>query len=210
MGLGVAIGAITLSGSVIAFLKLNGNLSGAPLLLPARHAINLLLLPMYLSVYTSFLRAFDDLRFFRLKSSLVMIPVTCALLYAGIHLAGLVGAISACVLAQMIDVSIMVTKIARRLCIRPRELRRLAPILRTIAASAIAGVAAYVIKIALTDAHIAFVLAASTAAFGVVFLFAAFLLGAVTDYEKAELIRFYRLGARRLGFSSAAEARQTN
>ena len=41
MGLGVAIGAITFSGSVIAFLKLNGNMSGAPILLPARHIINL-------------------------------------------------------------------------------------------------------------------------------------------------------------------------
>ena len=41
MGLGVAIGAITFSGSVIAFLKLNGNMSGAPILLPARHVINL-------------------------------------------------------------------------------------------------------------------------------------------------------------------------
>jgi NAD(P) transhydrogenase subunit beta len=41
MGLGVAIGAITFSGSVIAFLKLNGNMSGAPILLPGRHIINL-------------------------------------------------------------------------------------------------------------------------------------------------------------------------
>jgi NAD(P) transhydrogenase subunit beta len=41
MGLGVAIGAITFSGSVIAFLKLNGSMSGAPILLPARHVINL-------------------------------------------------------------------------------------------------------------------------------------------------------------------------
>lgn len=41
MGLGVAIGAITFSGSVIAFLKLNGNMSGAPILLPLRHVINL-------------------------------------------------------------------------------------------------------------------------------------------------------------------------
>ncbi|MEO7365275.1 MAG: NAD(P)(+) transhydrogenase (Re/Si-specific) subunit beta [Sphingomicrobium sp.] len=41
MGLGVAIGAITFSGSVIAFLKLNGNMSGAPILLPGRHVINL-------------------------------------------------------------------------------------------------------------------------------------------------------------------------
>jgi H+-translocating NAD(P) transhydrogenase subunit beta len=41
MGLGIAIGAITFSGSVIAFLKLNGNMSGSPILLPLRHAINL-------------------------------------------------------------------------------------------------------------------------------------------------------------------------
>jgi NAD(P) transhydrogenase subunit beta len=41
MGLGIAIGAITFSGSVIAFLKLNGNMSGAPIMLPGRHAINL-------------------------------------------------------------------------------------------------------------------------------------------------------------------------
>ena len=41
MALGAAIGAITFSGSVIAFLKLNGNMSGAPILLPARHVINL-------------------------------------------------------------------------------------------------------------------------------------------------------------------------
>ena len=41
MALGVAIGAITFSGSVIAFAKLNGNMSGAPILLPARHVINL-------------------------------------------------------------------------------------------------------------------------------------------------------------------------
>ena len=40
MGLGVAIGAITFSGSVIAFLKLNGNMSGKPILLPGRHVIN--------------------------------------------------------------------------------------------------------------------------------------------------------------------------
>ena len=41
MGLGAAIGAITFSGSVIAFLKLNGNMSGKPILLPGRHVINL-------------------------------------------------------------------------------------------------------------------------------------------------------------------------
>ncbi len=41
MGLGVAIGAITFSGSVIAFLKLSGRMSGSPIQLPGRHVINL-------------------------------------------------------------------------------------------------------------------------------------------------------------------------
>ncbi|MBB4302962.1 NAD(P) transhydrogenase subunit beta [Rhodobium orientis] len=40
MSLGVAIGAITFTGSVIAFLKLDGRMSGAPILLPSRHVIN--------------------------------------------------------------------------------------------------------------------------------------------------------------------------
>ena len=41
MGLGIAIGAITFSGSVIAFLKLAGRMSGSPILLPGRHVLNL-------------------------------------------------------------------------------------------------------------------------------------------------------------------------
>jgi NAD(P) transhydrogenase subunit beta len=38
--LGAAIGAITFSGSIIAFAKLNGNMSGSPILLPSRHVVN--------------------------------------------------------------------------------------------------------------------------------------------------------------------------
>jgi H+-translocating NAD(P) transhydrogenase subunit beta len=44
MALGIAIGAITFSGSVIAFLKLAGKMSGAPIMLPGRHVINIVLL----------------------------------------------------------------------------------------------------------------------------------------------------------------------
>src|SRR6058998_1291844 len=43
MSLGVAIGAITFTGSVIAFLKLSARMSGAPIILPMRHVINLAL-----------------------------------------------------------------------------------------------------------------------------------------------------------------------
>ena len=54
MGLGVAIGAITFSGSVIAFLKLNGNMSGKPILLPMRHVINLATLAAILGLIAYF------------------------------------------------------------------------------------------------------------------------------------------------------------
>ncbi|PRD42760.1 NAD synthetase [Phyllobacterium phragmitis] len=40
MSLGVAIGAITFTGSVIAFLKLDGRMSGKPIILPGRHIVN--------------------------------------------------------------------------------------------------------------------------------------------------------------------------
>jgi NAD(P) transhydrogenase subunit beta len=55
MGLGVAIGAITFSGSVIAFLKLNGNMSGAPIMLPLRHVINFTVVALILGLIAYFL-----------------------------------------------------------------------------------------------------------------------------------------------------------
>ena len=41
MSLGLAIGAMTFTGSIIAFLKLDGRMSGKPIMLPQRHAINI-------------------------------------------------------------------------------------------------------------------------------------------------------------------------
>ena len=64
MGLGVAIGAITFSGSVIAFLKLNGNMSGKPILLPARHVINLGTLVAILGLIAYFTQDQDPWVFF--------------------------------------------------------------------------------------------------------------------------------------------------
>ena len=56
LSLGTAIGAITFSGSVIAFAKLNGNMSGAPILLPARHLINIAI-GAFIAVMIAFLMA---------------------------------------------------------------------------------------------------------------------------------------------------------
>jgi NAD(P) transhydrogenase subunit beta len=54
MALGAAIGAITFTGSVIAFAKLNGNMSGAPIMLPARHLINIALAAALLAAMALF------------------------------------------------------------------------------------------------------------------------------------------------------------
>jgi NAD(P) transhydrogenase subunit beta len=52
MSLGVAIGAVTFTGSIIAFLKLSGRMSGAPILVPGRHIINIVLaLAMVFFIY---------------------------------------------------------------------------------------------------------------------------------------------------------------
>ena len=42
--LGILIGALTFSGSIVAFLKLSGRIGGKPMLLPARHWLNLAML----------------------------------------------------------------------------------------------------------------------------------------------------------------------
>ena len=168
-------------------------------------AINLMLLPMYLCVYTAFLRSFDDLKFFRLKLSLIMIPVMAVALYSGIHLAGLKGAIAATVAVQLTDTAIMMFKVARRLGVRPAHIKQLLPIVRTVVASVLAAIAAYGVRMSLGDARVIVVLAACSAVFGAVFITLALLAGAVSDEEKTELLRVYRSGSRRLGLSSAGE-----
>ncbi|HEX2256204.1 MAG TPA: NAD(P)(+) transhydrogenase (Re/Si-specific) subunit beta, partial [Afifellaceae bacterium] len=55
MSIGTAVGAVTFTGSIIAFLKLDGRMSGTPILLPARHLINLslvVLLVLLVVVFT--------------------------------------------------------------------------------------------------------------------------------------------------------------
>jgi H+-translocating NAD(P) transhydrogenase subunit beta len=63
MSLGIAIGAITFSGSVIAFLKLNGNMSGSPIMLPGRHVLNLGILAGIIGLVGYFYVTHSDLAF---------------------------------------------------------------------------------------------------------------------------------------------------
>ncbi len=56
MTIGAAIGAITFTGSVIAFAKLDGRMSGAPILLPVRHLINIALAALLLVLSVMFVQ----------------------------------------------------------------------------------------------------------------------------------------------------------
>ncbi|HVG20364.1 MAG TPA: hypothetical protein VNI02_15040, partial [Blastocatellia bacterium] len=162
--------------------------------------INLLNILLFIAVPTSIIRAFEELKYFRLKLSVAMLPVSFAALYAGIHAAGLVGAVTALVVVQTLDLAIIVFKIGRRLNMSPGDMRRLTPVLRTATAASFAAVAAYAVKVGLDDAlqglmqrmgtpklQVWAALAICGAVFAAVHLAAAFAMGAVTDEEKLEL-----------------------
>src|SRR5437660_493710 len=81
MSFGVAIGAITFTGSVIAFLKLSGRMSGAPIILPIRHVINIVLAIAIVAVIVWFVRSESYLAFWLLVLAaflfgvLIIIPI---------------------------------------------------------------------------------------------------------------------------------------
>jgi H+-translocating NAD(P) transhydrogenase subunit beta len=81
MSLGVAIGAVTFTGSVIAFLKLSGRMSGAPIILPARHAVNIALAVLLVALVVFFVRSESHLAFWALTltsfviGGLLIVPI---------------------------------------------------------------------------------------------------------------------------------------
>lgn len=81
MSLGAAIGAVTFTGSVIAFAKLDGRMSGAPILLPGRHFINLGLFLLIVFLIYCFATGQSELAFWGLVALsllfgiLIIIPI---------------------------------------------------------------------------------------------------------------------------------------
>ena len=63
MSIGAAIGALTFTGSVIAFAKLDGRMSGKPIILPNRHAINIGLAVLLVVLIVYFVAATSGLAF---------------------------------------------------------------------------------------------------------------------------------------------------
>ena len=76
MGLGVAIGAITFTGSIIAFLKLDGRMSGKPIMLPSRHLINIALAVFLVVLLAVFIRTESHAAFWLIVLASFVLGVT--------------------------------------------------------------------------------------------------------------------------------------
>lgn len=93
--LGIFIGAVTFTGSLVAFGKLNGKLSGKPLMLPHRHKLNLLALIVSVALMICFVMAEG--------STIALIVMTIIALAFGWHLVASIGGADMPVVVSMLN-----------------------------------------------------------------------------------------------------------
>jgi len=96
--LGVFIGAITFTGSIVAFGKLQGTISGKPLLLPARHVLNLLALAVALWLGYGFVGGSADA-----GGLAPLLAMTAIAMILGVHLVAAVGGADMPVVVSMLN-----------------------------------------------------------------------------------------------------------
>jgi NAD(P) transhydrogenase subunit beta len=95
---GVLIGAVTLSGSVIAFGKLSGRIGGKPVLLPARHWLNLVGLLVVIYFGYRFMHAHDVQ-----EGMTPMIVMSVEALLFGVHMVMAIGGADMPVVVSMLN-----------------------------------------------------------------------------------------------------------
>ncbi|GAD23357.1 Re/Si-specific NAD(P)(+) transhydrogenase subunit beta [Acidovorax sp. MR-S7] len=95
---GILIGAVTFSGSLIAFGKLNGKIGGKPLLLPARHWLNLVALLVVIWFGREFIRAETVA-----DGMLPLTVMTVVALLFGIHMVMAIGGADMPVVVSMLN-----------------------------------------------------------------------------------------------------------
>jgi NAD(P) transhydrogenase subunit beta len=95
---GILIGAVTFSGSLIAFGKLNGRIGGKPLLLPARHWLNLAALLLVIGFGREFLGA-ETIA----QGMLPLVVMTAIALLFGIHMVMAIGGADMPVVVSMLN-----------------------------------------------------------------------------------------------------------
>lgn len=96
--LGILIGAVTFSGSVIAFGKLSGKIDGKPLLLPARHWLNLVALLVVIALGVVFVQA-DSVA----AGMMPLLVMTVIALLFGVHMVMAIGGADMPVVVSMLN-----------------------------------------------------------------------------------------------------------
>ncbi|MGH9803498.1 MAG: lipopolysaccharide biosynthesis protein [Blastocatellia bacterium] len=173
-------------------------------------AINLFNILLYILLVGTVLRAFPQLKYFRIKFCLLLLPITWVALYIGISVGGMVGVIAAVALTRLFDAGVTLTVVGRRLGLGWRDLREFAPMGRLALTSLIAATVTIATKLALSHLSAQLILLIGAMVFGLSYLIAVFTLGAITSEEKARLralwLKFYQFGVVRVGLASASEA----
>jgi H+-translocating NAD(P) transhydrogenase subunit beta len=95
---GILIGAVTFSGSVIAFGKLAGRISGKPVILPARHLLNLAALVVVIALGAMFVRA-ESIG----AGLLPLLGLTAIALLFGVHMVMAIGGADMPVVVSMLN-----------------------------------------------------------------------------------------------------------
>lgn len=138
---------------------------------------------------SSIMRTIPDFRYFRLKFNLIQTPLTFVALYAGVKLAGMIGAVTATVCIHFLDVTVCLAAIYIRLGVKRKDLKQLAPVAWTVPAVIVAMIAAYAFKTLINSGRPIVIMGACAIVFGVIYLIAAFVFGALTPEDKGELYK---------------------
>jgi NAD(P) transhydrogenase subunit beta len=96
--IGIAIGALTFTGSVVAYGKLSGMIGGQPMLLPARHWLNLALFIAVVVIAVKFVGAEDHQ-----QATLLLLAMTVLALLFGVHMVAAIGGADMPVVISMLN-----------------------------------------------------------------------------------------------------------
>jgi O-antigen/teichoic acid export membrane protein len=172
-------------------------------------AVNLFTILLGITVHLHILRIFDQLKYFRLKLYLALIPATWFALYLGKSSAGLAGVAMAVVLVQTVDVGITLLMVGRKLGISRRDMSLLKPVSKIVAAAAAAAITTFVVRLTLLHVRPLGRFAIGAMIFGATYMIAVLVVGAITREEQAalrELIHeYYSRGAARFRQPSTAD-----
>jgi NAD(P) transhydrogenase subunit beta len=96
--IGIAIGALTFTGSVVAYGKLSGMIGGQPMMLPARHWLNLALFIAVVVIAVKFVGAEDHQ-----QATLLLLAMTVLALLFGVHMVAAIGGADMPVVISMLN-----------------------------------------------------------------------------------------------------------